>query len=667
MCKFSNLLICSKRFIFKEKEGRKLQKFQDVYIKYLNIDIGELTSNQKDYLYNFLKHILPEDLCDIKEHKMYIELLQKLRMANVKDMEIVGEKFLTTISSLLAVGEDGVYSNGQRFIYELIQNVDDCEYSNVDDCHLDILFNYSVDPGEIIFTYNEKGFKPENVFAITGIAEKSKNISMEKIEIGEKGIGFKSVFGIAESVHIESGMFSFELFKNNFTVPVPRYENFKPVNGTRMKLKVSAESVKNIYRNMVNEYKTKQSVLNKNPILFLNKLTDLKIYFDSNRYIKFKVERKSPKVVDELLFEENVGISIDAKDYLNGMDYGYNRKIECIRYTKTILYNKEECWSRYGTDALFLKKSHKLIALFPKQDNKTEKFNGTLYSFLPTQIQMTIPMVLHVPFKLDGAREFVDSQKRNKWFKFTIEQLRKFLIEVYRHFSTVIKQDIIDYLPAIDEFFFKNTNEKVSCLLINDLKGRIVCSEKIFYTADGQYVDYKNAISFDRNETISNPKQVFKFLKCTNKLFIPNKNVNMRIFDVQIISNVAEKLLERGLKAEDDFEEIACILDEMDNDYEKVIEKNCPLKLTESQLKTVGNHQQIYKAISSYVLKCINKNEIPQIYIQAVLSEMPKQFSDDIQEYIKTAGIQSKFVSYLRKINYQFYALKEINRNCAPR
>ena len=42
------------------------------------------------------------------------------------------------------------------------------------------MFNYSVDPGEIIFTYNEKGFKPENVFAITGIAEKSKNISMEK-------------------------------------------------------------------------------------------------------------------------------------------------------------------------------------------------------------------------------------------------------------------------------------------------------------------------------------------------------------------------------------------------------------------------------------------------------------------------------------------------------
>ena len=203
------------------------------YEKYLNIDIGDLSSNQKDEIYEILRRTKPDDLKSLQDHKRYIEILQKLRMANIKDMECVGTKFLQTLKSLLAVGEDGVYSNNQRFIYELIQNVDDCDYENIENCQLDIEFKYHIDPGQIVFTYNEKGFTPENVFAITGIAEKSKNISKDKVEIGEKGIGFKSVFGIAEKVHIESGLFSFELYRDNFTVPIPKYDRFEPIKGTR--------------------------------------------------------------------------------------------------------------------------------------------------------------------------------------------------------------------------------------------------------------------------------------------------------------------------------------------------------------------------------------------------------------------------------------------------
>ena len=78
-----------------------------------------------------------------------------------------------------------------------------------------------------MFTYNELGFTPANVFAITGIAEAAKNVSEEKVEIGEKGIGFKSVFGIADKVYIQSGRFSFYFTKDNIIVPVPFYDDFK--------------------------------------------------------------------------------------------------------------------------------------------------------------------------------------------------------------------------------------------------------------------------------------------------------------------------------------------------------------------------------------------------------------------------------------------------------
>ncbi|MBQ8135261.1 MAG: ATP-binding protein [Clostridia bacterium] len=100
----------------------------------------------------------------------------------------------------------------------MIQNVDDCDYEKPEFCCLDINFDFN--QNQIVLTYNETGFTPANVFAITGIAEAAKNITSTKNEIGEKGIGFKSVFGVAEKVWIRSGFFSFELSKKSFTIPV---------------------------------------------------------------------------------------------------------------------------------------------------------------------------------------------------------------------------------------------------------------------------------------------------------------------------------------------------------------------------------------------------------------------------------------------------------------
>lgn len=136
----------------------------------------------------------------------------------------------------------------------MIQNVDDCEYENLEGCQLNIQFKYHTNPGEIVFTYNEKGFTPQNVVGITGIADK---------------------------VLIESGAFCFELCCDNFTVPVPKYESYKPIKGTRLTLEMDPFTVKKIYLSMVRQYVKRDAALNQNPILFLNKLTHLKMYLDT--------------------------------------------------------------------------------------------------------------------------------------------------------------------------------------------------------------------------------------------------------------------------------------------------------------------------------------------------------------------------------------------------
>ena len=54
---------------------------------------------------------------------------------------------------------------------------------------------------------NEDGFIEENVKSISTIGKSSK--SKDRGYIGEKGIGFKSVFQVATAIHIQSNSFSF--------------------------------------------------------------------------------------------------------------------------------------------------------------------------------------------------------------------------------------------------------------------------------------------------------------------------------------------------------------------------------------------------------------------------------------------------------------------------
>ena len=184
---------------------------QQLKREYGVVDCFDLGSTQLKKLRDGLKNVTPAEVTSSADGKAYIELLRKFREAVAENDKLHGDNYPALLSSILSVGEDGLYSNSLRFIFELIQNVDDCEYHSPEDCSLDMYFDFNLD--KIVLTYNEVGFTPFNVFAITGIAEAAKNVSSSGNEIGEKGIGFKSVFGVSAKVLIRSGWFSFELYK----------------------------------------------------------------------------------------------------------------------------------------------------------------------------------------------------------------------------------------------------------------------------------------------------------------------------------------------------------------------------------------------------------------------------------------------------------------------
>ena len=101
-----------------------------------------------------------------------------------------------------------LYSASTHFILELIQNADDNLYrSDVQPC---LKFYYQED-GFLWIGSNEDGFDQSNVEAICSINGSTKK--NEQSSIGEKGIGFKSVFKIASEVWISSGNFTFKFLR----------------------------------------------------------------------------------------------------------------------------------------------------------------------------------------------------------------------------------------------------------------------------------------------------------------------------------------------------------------------------------------------------------------------------------------------------------------------
>lgn len=317
---------------------------RQLWRQYRSVDCGDLGKNQLARLADELQRIPSSEIRSAEDGRLYIELLRKFREAVAGNVELNGKNFLRTLNSILSVGEDGLYSNDLRFIFELIQNVDDCDYPSPDDRRLDMRFDFNRD--EIVLTYNEVGFTPFNVFAITGIAEAAKNISAGSEEIGEKGIGFKSVFGVAPSVRICSGWFSFELRRDNFTIPLPAYDNFPGrCPGTQMTLRMPGKA-KDIYDKIKRQYCRKDALFSRNPLLFLNKLTSLKIYNDAWRSMEFHVSRAPLSGVDQFEVERNVQISVNLHDYDGGREVDVRERIVCSRYSCPMVFSRKACQER---------------------------------------------------------------------------------------------------------------------------------------------------------------------------------------------------------------------------------------------------------------------------------------------------------------------------------
>ncbi len=108
---------------------------------------------------------------------------------------------------------DDLYAKDTHFIFELIQNAEDNAYAGRVRPTVRFRLHQRQIDGQpricLVVENNETGFKKENVEALCQVGKSTK--AKEQGYIGEKGIGFKSVFRITDRPAIHSNGFHFEL------------------------------------------------------------------------------------------------------------------------------------------------------------------------------------------------------------------------------------------------------------------------------------------------------------------------------------------------------------------------------------------------------------------------------------------------------------------------
>ncbi|WP_232342233.1 ATP-binding protein [Hymenobacter negativus] len=116
-------------------------------------------------------------------------------------------------ANMLETLSSDIYTESQRFVFELIQNADDAAHETGNEVRFDFFENY------LLVSHNGSPFTVADIESITGAGSSSKKNDPTKT--GYKGIGFKSVFGKSDWVGIFSDGYHFRFEKDFHTTLLP--------------------------------------------------------------------------------------------------------------------------------------------------------------------------------------------------------------------------------------------------------------------------------------------------------------------------------------------------------------------------------------------------------------------------------------------------------------
>lgn len=299
---------------------------------------------------------------------------------------------------------EGLYSKRPHFIFELIQNAEDNKYKNQDKYEPYISFQLTkTDPtctvdsdGALIIKNNEIGFMPDNVSAICAMGKTTKK--KEQGYIGEKGIGFKSVFRVTDNPHILSNGYYFRLPESDketgFGYIVPQWID-TPIEGLdRSETHIILPLTKKGFG-----YKEIEKMLQDvepEIILFLSELQEIKVKTDTgDDFVILKDDSAMPEV--QILAEGKKG----GTNFSNSD--AFLICTDCFHKPADIDHEK-----RVGIE------NRNVTIGFPLNENSTAV--GKIFAYLPVHSGTGFPFLINADFILPSSREDIQDVPWNRYW-----------------------------------------------------------------------------------------------------------------------------------------------------------------------------------------------------------------------------------------------------------
>jgi hypothetical protein len=309
-----------------------------------------------------------------------------------------------------------LYAKDTHFVFELIQNAEDNDYNPEIPPSLSFAVRQQGIEGEaglvLIVRNNETGFEEKHVDALCAVRKSTKR----KIQgyIGEKGIGFKSVFRITNCPYVFSNRFQFCLPEHDEQTGlgyiVPRWVADPPAwivpGGTTIVLPINKDergvrTVVGALRDIAPE-----------TLLFLNKLNSIEI--------SIRLPKERYEVIVEKHIQAVTGESKLVELTSHQRREGNEQSIETSLYWLTeIEFPKPEDVQhkeRAGIESRTVS-----VAIPLGRDSQ----RGKLFAYLPVWEETGLPFLVNADFLLVSSREGIqEDEPWNKW-------LRDCIVETY--------------------------------------------------------------------------------------------------------------------------------------------------------------------------------------------------------------------------------------------
>ncbi|KAK9190781.1 hypothetical protein WN943_019391 [Citrus x changshan-huyou] len=330
------------------------------------------------------------------------------------------EEFHGTVELL----SDELYAKDVHFFMELIQNAEDNEYQEGVDPSLEFVIT-SRDitgtgaPATLLMFNNEIGFSAKNIESICSFAKSTKKGNRKRGYIGEKGIGFKSVFLVTSRPYIFSNGYQIRFNEEpcpdcglGYAVPEwveenPSLSDIQKVYGSSSTLPATI-LILPLKREKIHAVKQELSRIHPEVLLFLSKIKRLSVREDNEDPRLNTVSAIAISTETECKTRKN----IDAESYTlelsaNGDQFDKECRYHMWRQKFPV---KQENKSKRRMDI----EEWVITLAFPNGERVQRGTSSPgVYAFLPTEMVTNLPFIIQADFLLSSSRETI--RLDDKW------------------------------------------------------------------------------------------------------------------------------------------------------------------------------------------------------------------------------------------------------------